>query len=167
MNPELTVRLVTAADFDAIAAITNHFIRNTSTHFGYDEVTRDELRALWQQGHDTFPWLVADRGGAVVGYAKAGTWRARDAYRWTTESGIYLRPDATGQGIGPPLYRLAPVSIGTWGVAGYPVDYTAPPSVGGTIVPGSTWRFQFHYRDPDGGGAGFNLTEGLEILFGI
>jgi phosphinothricin acetyltransferase len=48
---------------------------------------------------------VAERDGRVVGYAKAGTWRARDAYRHTAEAGIYLAPDAVGAGIGRPLYE--------------------------------------------------------------
>jgi phosphinothricin acetyltransferase len=40
----------------------------------------------------------------VLGYAKAGEWRARAAYRWTTETGVYLSPDACGRGVGNALY---------------------------------------------------------------
>ena len=45
------------------------------------------------------------------------------------------------------------------------VDFTSPPQVAGTILPGSTWNFQFWYRDPLAGGAGFNLSNGLEASF--
>lgn len=99
------LRLATAADFAAIAAITNHYIRTTPIHFGYDDVTADELRALWRQHQDLYPWLLAEVDGVVAGYAKAGVYRSRAAYRWITETGIYLTPDRTGQGLGRPLYE--------------------------------------------------------------
>jgi len=68
--------------------------------------------------------------------------------------------------VGGPLFRFPPAAVGAWGVAGQPVDYATLPAAG-AITAGSTWRFQYHYRDPAGGGSQFNLTEGLEILFGI
>ena len=48
------------------------------------------------------------------------------------------------------------------------VDFTSPPagSGPGQITPGSTWYFQFWYRDPQGpGGTGFNTSDGLEVRF--
>lgn len=98
------LRLAEAADFAPIAAMTNHYIRTTAIHFGTTEVTAAELRALWQEHHDRYPWLVATRGETVLGYAKAGVFRARAAYLWSTETGIYLDPTELGQGLGSPLY---------------------------------------------------------------
>jgi phosphinothricin acetyltransferase len=89
-------------DFDAIAAITNHYIETTAIHFSYEPVTAGDLRALWRPG--TFPWLVADDAAGIIGYAKAGTWRDRAAYKWTPEVGLYLAPDARGRGTGTALY---------------------------------------------------------------
>jgi phosphinothricin acetyltransferase len=99
-----THRLATADDFAAIAAITNHYIRTTAIHFGYDEVTADELRALWREHEELYPWLVCEQRGRLAGYAKAGVYRTRTAYRWTTETGIYLAADRLGEGLGKPLY---------------------------------------------------------------
>ncbi len=99
-----TLRLAIAGDFPTIAAITNHYIRTTTIHFGYEEVSADELRALWQQHEAVYPWLCCIDASGVVGYAKAGVFRARAAYHWTTETGIYLHPDRCGQGHGRPLY---------------------------------------------------------------
>ena len=100
-----TLRRARAEDFPAIAGITNHYIRTTAIHFGYEELAADELRATWRDGGAIHPWLVAEDGGAVVGYAKAGAWRTRAAYRWITETGIYFEPAPCGRGLGPPLYR--------------------------------------------------------------
>src|SRR5437764_10548557 len=82
----MLVRAARAEDFAALAAITNHYIATSSIHFGYEPVGADELRAQWQAS-DRYPWLVAARDGEVIGYAKAGVWRARTAYQWTTEVG--------------------------------------------------------------------------------
>ena len=53
---------------------------------------------LWGQSAST-----AGRG--VFGYAKAGPYRARAAYAWTAEAGLYLAPDRLGGGVGTALYR--------------------------------------------------------------
>ncbi len=47
------------------------------------------------------------------------------------------------------------------------VDFTQPPASMdlGEITPGSTWNFQFWYRDPGGGGAFFNLSDALSATF--
>lgn len=103
--PAASIRLAVAADFEAIAAITSHYIRTTSIHFATQPVTADELRALWRQHETLYPWLVAERDCRCVAYAKAGVWRSRDAYRWTPETGIYVHPDHLGKGIGRPLYE--------------------------------------------------------------
>jgi phosphinothricin acetyltransferase len=50
------------------------------------------------------PWLVATRGGEVVGYAYASHHRARRAYRWSVEVSVYLRTSEHGRGTGRALY---------------------------------------------------------------
>ena len=49
-------------------------------------------------------WLVLERGGELLGYAYAGRFHARAAYRHTAESTIYLRHGLEGQGFGTTLY---------------------------------------------------------------
>lgn len=105
MSGAPVLRPATAGDFAAIATITNHYIRHSAIHFGTEDVDADALRRLWQDGIDRYPWLVAEQHGAVVGYAKAGEFRARAAYRWTTETGIYVASGQCGRGFGTPLYR--------------------------------------------------------------
>jgi phosphinothricin acetyltransferase len=49
-------------------------------------------------------WLVAERDGAVVGYAYGGTHRSRAAYRWTVEVSAYIDRAAQRAGLGRLLY---------------------------------------------------------------
>ena len=104
--PWFTMRVRTPRDddFAALAAITNHYIATTAVHFAHDPIAEAELCAQWQRDREQWPWWVAEDGGTVVGYAKAGTWRARAAYRWTAELGLYVAAPERGRGIGRALY---------------------------------------------------------------
>jgi len=102
----MLIRSATDADFEAIAALTNHYILGTAVHFGYDPVSAAELRESWLKHRDHFPFLIAELEGEFAGYAKAGTWRDRTAYSWIVETGIYLRPELHGRGVGTALYRV-------------------------------------------------------------
>lgn len=47
-----------------------------------------------------WPWLVAEVGGQVLGFAYANAFRPRRAYRFCVEDSIYLAPQAAGKGLG-------------------------------------------------------------------
>ncbi len=66
--------------------------------------------------------------------------------------------------IGPPLVRLKPVNTGALGEMSDLIDNSALP-VGGSVVVGDTRHFQCWYRDPAAGGAQFNLSNGLSVIF--
>jgi phosphinothricin acetyltransferase len=51
------------------------------------------------------PWLVAEQNRQVVGYAYAGKWHGRSAYRFTAESTVYLHEQFVGCGLGRELYE--------------------------------------------------------------
>ena len=52
-----------------------------------------------------FPYFVAEDDGAVAGYAYAGPFRPRPAYRFIVEDSIYVAPEAKGRGIGRALLQ--------------------------------------------------------------
>jgi phosphinothricin acetyltransferase len=92
------------ADLAAIAAIYGEAVRNGSATFEIDPPDMSEMTARWKKlvdgGH---PYLVAEEEGAVVGFAYAGPYNARPAYRHTVEDSIYLHASARGGGIGTAL----------------------------------------------------------------
>jgi phosphinothricin acetyltransferase len=97
----LTLRDSTAADIAACAGIYREAVRNGTGTFELEEPDDAEMGrrrdAILAQG---LPWLVAERGGQVLGYAYANQFRPRRAYRFCVEDSIYLGPDARGQGVG-------------------------------------------------------------------
>ncbi|MFT7680296.1 MAG: hypothetical protein ACI8QC_004302 [Planctomycetota bacterium] len=62
------------------------------------------------------------------------------------------------------LYRLPAVDTGVFGIGSYALDHGNLP-LGGDIAVGSTWNFQFWFRDPPFGGAGYNTSDALQITF--
>ena len=90
-------------DLPTIAEITNHYVATTTIHFAYEPVAVEEFRVMWSR-RDRYPWLVAEGDSVVLGYAKAGVWRERAAYGWTTELGLYVAPNDHRRGLGKALY---------------------------------------------------------------
>lgn len=85
----------------AITAIYGHHVRHGFASFETEPpVLEDMLLRRTDVTGKGLPYLVAERDGAILGYAYAGTYRPRAAYRDTVENSIYLRPDTVGQGIG-------------------------------------------------------------------
>lgn len=116
MTNDLTIRDVRAADAAAIAGIYNHYIRNTVVTFEEEDVTAADMAGRTATATVLFPWLVVERGGAVLGYAYARKYHERAAYRHTVEAAIYLAHTAHRQGIGTVLYeallaRLPPCGV--------------------------------------------------------
>lgn len=113
-------------DFVWIAAITNHYIETTSIHFGYEPVSADQLAEQWSRT-DRYPWVVAeDDAGRVVGYAKAGSWRERAAYQWTSEVGLYVEDGLHRRGFGRALYAALLDQLATRGFRSAIAGITLP-----------------------------------------
>ncbi|MBL6459406.1 N-acetyltransferase [Belnapia sp. T6] len=100
----LCIRAATEADIPPITTIYGQHVREGSASFETEAPDREEMarrRAALVEGG--YPYLVAEEGGEIMGYAYAGAYRPRVAYRNTVENSIYLRPDAAGRGIGSQL----------------------------------------------------------------
>jgi phosphinothricin acetyltransferase len=103
---DVLIRPAAEADLPAITAIYDHAVRTGTATFelispDLAEMTR-RFGALRDGG---FPYLVAELDGAVVGYAYAGPYRPRPAYRFTVENSIYLAPASHRRGIGIQLLQ--------------------------------------------------------------
>lgn len=98
------IRPSKAADLAAIAEIYGYHVLNGLASFELLAPSKDEIgKRRADVIGNSFPFLVAEFDGRVVGYAYASLYRARPAYRHTLEDSVYIHKDFTGRGIGRAL----------------------------------------------------------------
>jgi phosphinothricin acetyltransferase len=95
------------ADLDRITAIYADAVVNGAASYELEPPGLAEMQARYQTlSAGGFPYLVArDAAGTVLGYAYAGPFRPRPAYRFIVEDSVYIAPEARGRGIGVALMR--------------------------------------------------------------
>src|SRR5262245_51375872 len=100
----LVVRPATPADIPAITRIYAHAVLHGTATFELDPPDEPEMKRRMQALFDGgFPYLVAENGSALAGYAYAGPYRARPAYRFTVEDSIYVDQNTHRRGVGRAL----------------------------------------------------------------
>lgn len=93
------------ADAAACAAIYAPYVTDTQITFETEPPTTDEMAARIETASKTYAWLVLEDDGRVVGYAYAGRFHARPAYRWACEVSVYLETGRRRTGGGRALYE--------------------------------------------------------------
>ena len=102
--PSLTIRPAAMADIPAIARIYGHAVENGTGSYELEPPSEEEMaRRFRAYVDDGFPYLVAADGAGIQGYAYAGAFRPRRAYRFTVENSVYVHPDAHRRGVGRAL----------------------------------------------------------------
>ncbi|QQO09404.1 GNAT family N-acetyltransferase [Breznakiella homolactica] len=97
------IRPVTDADAPAIAGIYNYYIEYTPASFEELPLSNEEMAGRIRDITAAYPWFVWEENGEITGYAYAGKFKERSAYRYSVEDSIYLKPNLTGKGIGTAL----------------------------------------------------------------
>ena len=92
-------------DAAACVAIYAPYVADTSISFEEAPPTTQQFAAHIAETSARYPWLVVEEDGVVVGYAYAAQHRARAAYRWAVDVGIYVDPARHGGGAGRMLYE--------------------------------------------------------------
>jgi len=98
---DVRIRPAGPGDIAAITRIYADAVAHGTASFELDPPEEAEM-ARRQQAllADRYPYLVAERAGLVAGYAYAGPYRARPAYRWSVEDSLYIAPQFHRQRIG-------------------------------------------------------------------
>ena len=100
----VAVRPTVLADIPAITRIYAHAVDHGTASFELTAPDEGEMtRRFNELTTGGFPYLVAVIDGAVVGYAYAGPYRARPAYRFTVENSVYVAHDRHRRGVGKAL----------------------------------------------------------------
>ena len=110
----VSIRPAVLADIPTITRIYAEAVLHGTASFEIEPPTAEEMthrmHTLLGGG---FPYIAAELGGMLVGYAYAGPYRTRPGYRFTVEDSIYIDPSAQGRGVGRALLdRLIAESTG-------------------------------------------------------
>jgi phosphinothricin acetyltransferase len=92
-------------DAAACAAIYAPHVLEGAASFEEEAPDAAAMAARVERYSATHPWLVAEDGGEVLGYAYACRHRERPAYRWAADVSVYVAAGRRGQGLGRGLYE--------------------------------------------------------------
>lgn len=158
---ELIVRPAEPEDATQIAEIYNHYIRTSTITFEEEPVSAAEMAARIEEVQNlSYPWLVALAGERVQGYAYGGKWKARAAYKHSSEITVYVRPGLERSGVGSALYGQLLPALKTIGVRAV---------IGGVALPNDASvrlheKFGFekcaHFRD-----VGFKFGRWIDVAY--
>jgi phosphinothricin acetyltransferase len=100
----MPIRIATPQDAAQIAEIYGPSV--TDAVISFEETAPDaaEIAQRMTAGLPTYPWLVVEEGGLILGYAYAGRHQARAAYRWSVDVTVYVRDGHHRRGVARALY---------------------------------------------------------------
>ncbi|CAN5740776.1 GNAT family N-acetyltransferase [soil metagenome] len=105
MTKDRWVRLATIDDVPACVAIYKPYVRDTTITFETEVPTVAEMATRIDKAQAAYEWLVLETDNTgVIGYAYAGEFKSRAAYRWSVETSVYLAGPQRGGGGGRLLY---------------------------------------------------------------
>ena len=97
------IRFAAEADAPALLAIYAQYIE-TGITFEYELPSREEFARRIREFGGTYPYLIWEEDGRIVGYAYAHRQAERAAYQWNAELSVYLDRACTSRGLGRQLY---------------------------------------------------------------
>lgn len=101
---ERRVRDAVPGDAAALLAIYRPYVTDTTVSFETEPPDEAEFARRIATARERWAWLVAEIDGRVAGYAYGSSYRARAAYRYSTEVSAYVHEDFRGRGVGRELY---------------------------------------------------------------
>ena len=117
MKDNLQIRMATSADAPACLDIYAPFVRNTAVTSELEPPTLEEFAERIRSITETYPYLVAEIDGAVVGYSYARPFKKREGYAGSVEVSVYVNPAVHGRGVGCALYQELDVRLAAMDVS--------------------------------------------------
>lgn len=101
----MEIRIASVEDAKAIRKIYAPYVSDTAVSFEYEVPSVEEFQKRINKTLKEYPYLVIIDQNEIKGYAYAGAFYEREAYKHSAELSIYLRQDKRGQGTGKKLYQ--------------------------------------------------------------
>lgn len=106
MNQDaLELRIARPEDAAALLEIYSPYVKETAITFDYQVPSQEEFQEKIRKTLENYPFLVGLRQGKIIGYAYAGVYYGKEAYKWMVETTIYLDQGARGKGDGQAFYE--------------------------------------------------------------
>ena len=100
----IPIRPIETRDLGAVTRIYDHAVRHGTASFEIEPPNEREMARRYEALRaGGYPYLVAEVDGVIMGYAYAGPYRARPAYRWSVEDSVYVAPTSQRRGVGRAL----------------------------------------------------------------
>lgn len=103
MKP-VTIRAAVPEDAAALLAVYAPYVEETAVTFEYEVPGEEAFRRRIVRTLERYPYLAAEDGDGILGYAYAGPFHERAAYDWAVETTVYVRRDGRRRGVGSALY---------------------------------------------------------------
>jgi L-amino acid N-acyltransferase YncA len=101
-----SVRDASERDAQACASIYAPYVTDTAISFESDPPPAAEMAARIRAAIRTHAWVVLENEDRILGYAYAGPYKSRPAYRWSCEVSVYVERGRTRTGAGRALYEV-------------------------------------------------------------
>ena len=106
----MMIRPIEQSDIANVLAIYEYYIINSPATFEEEVPSLESFTERINTILEKYPYLVYEEDGEILGYAYAGPFRTRIAYRFSTEVSVYIHKDHFGKGLGKALYgALLPI----------------------------------------------------------
>jgi phosphinothricin acetyltransferase len=155
------VRPAIPGDAGPIADIYNHYVKTSIFTFEEADVTVPEMANRIAETQSTpLPWLTAVSGDRIAGYAYAGKWRVRTAYRFSTEASVYVHPGLERTGVGSALYRELLAALRSQGVHAVMGGIALPNDASIRLHERFGFRKVAHFRE-----VGFKFDQWIDVAY--
>ena len=112
----MLLRSANEADAPRLLEIYSYYVQNTAITFEIETPSPDEFRSRVRNTLARYPYLVLEEDGKIQGYAYAGPFHSRAAYRFSCEVSIYLDRSSRGRGYGRKLYEALEAELKRRGI---------------------------------------------------
>lgn len=101
----MEIRTARVEDAKELLAIYTPYVLETAITFETEVPSLEEFEHRITDTQASYPYLVAEEAGQVLGYAYAHAYYGRAAYAWTVEVSVYVEKAARATGVGTALYN--------------------------------------------------------------
>ncbi|WP_448782693.1 N-acetyltransferase family protein [Blautia sp.] len=126
-NISITIRMANPADAQALLNIYAPYVINTAITFEYDVPSVEEFASRIAHTLEKYPYLIAEEGGNILGYAYASPFHDRPAYDWAVETSIYVDQNIKHRGIGRKLHDALESTLREQGILNMNACIAYPP----------------------------------------